>query len=429
MTLFSDFVTVDKQYKLMGNILKWSIEESDISQKDLATSLCKSKQTISQMINGRANFSIKVFDDALKALGIDYVFDFSEKTYDYVRSFLKECVDLFYYKDFGKCMKLINSFIDNKYSYSLAAPEYMIILLLKNVFELKESEFKYFDQVVRDFLFETMDEYCKSAYLVITIYGYMEFDDLDESRIRIKMFKDKSLSIDKNICALVNLFDGIIYIYMFKPIEALIAFKNATSNFYENNNYSRQVAILNNCGLSFSFMNKHDMAEKYYFEALKNATILNKSSTLIVTYNNLGILYRDAGKYELAIEYAKKALKLKPDYVASHITVAWSAYKLGMNELAEKHRKSILDYAYITNKEYRLMMADLLEMYILNESSKKIICKLEEMIELSISNEVYIDLAWCLNRIIIECKEAKLAMKLPKYQTQLLELYRLNPKF
>ena len=146
-----------------------------------------------------------------------------------------------------------------------------------------------------------------------------------------------------------------------------------------------------NIGVTYSLMNKNQLAIEQFLKVIKNANQLHNPDVKEACYQNLVNSYFELANYKNVIKYGEL---IRNHFGIHYIFLAWSYY---FSKDIDNARKC----ADIMNKnanddDYYRMMAKILYLYLENKSHESKIVAINEIIDFSIKhesiNDVYLNL-------------------------------------
>ena len=151
------------------------------------------------------------------------------------------------------------------------------------------------------------DDYAKATFYHNLALSYVNIEQYEEALEAISNAIDINTYLNKtNRIALNKTALGNIYAMQGDIITALKYFNQALQSYTKSGNLFGQTEANYNIGYSYYYLNKYTSAQKYYFEALRTARIINLAYYEEYIYDGLSEVFYNQSNYKKALTYYKK---------------------------------------------------------------------------------------------------------------------------
>ena len=151
------------------------------------------------------------------------------------------------------------------------------------------------------------DDYGKATFYHNLALSYVNVEQYDKAMEAISNAIDINTYLNKiNRIALNKTALGNIYAMQGDIRTALRYFNEALQSYTQSGNLFGQTEANYNIGYSYYYLKKYTSAQKYYFEALRTAKIINLAYYEEYIYDGLSEIYYEQSNYKKALSYYKK---------------------------------------------------------------------------------------------------------------------------
>lgn len=213
--------------------------------------------------------------------------------------------------------------------------ELLKIFLIKGDF----AKARQFGNLAAEFAALTADYQLKAAISSETGNLYFQYNLFSKSQ---ECFH-QAMEIYKNnndIFGLINTYMklGNIFVKTYEYNEALLVYQKISELAKEYGYLNMYHIVMNNLGITHSYLNNYQLAESYQKKYLKYVVSQNESSRTAGAYGNLALLFQKQEKWSAALLYFNKALKISRETGFKHYQ---SAYQLCCAEIYyDQHKYS-----------------------------------------------------------------------------------------
>ncbi len=413
---------INEQLKriIVSRILRYQLDQCDISQIQLANQLKKSRQNLNQIFKGKISIYPRTINQILQELGVNDKFFDNDEKYEELCNLLNVCLKEFYCCEFDKCLNHINEIENLSYKYSYFTPKRIIALAVKySIVEDYDGLFECIS-VLENYFSDVLDNESEIAYLILASDYEIENGDFESALKHLdKASKISTLLYDAT--GMIYMFIGMIHFWRWQPIQAIVNDNKAISFFERTSNFYRLVAVFNNIGACYVQLKEFDIAESYFLQSVNRSKQIGREKTLIGAYSNLANMYRQSKRYEESIEYGKMTLSKSRNNVSAMLSVAWSSFYLNDLKTASDYKKMIIPFIHEGNR--RNLFIELLDLYINQKEIEAKISKLEEMVYLFDKDGDRNNMMFCAEMLLDELEKTQDYKKLYKYQKTVLNVY------
>ena len=160
---------INEQLKriIVSRILRYQLDQCDISQIQLANQLKKSRQNLNQIFKGKISIYPRTINQILQELGVNDKFFDNDEKYEELCNLLNVCLKEFYCCEFDKCLNHINEIENLSYKYSYFTPKRIIALAVKySIVEDYDGLFECIS-VLENYFSDVLDNESEIAYLIL----------------------------------------------------------------------------------------------------------------------------------------------------------------------------------------------------------------------------------------------------------------------
>lgn len=406
-----------QERKIITTILRYKINQSVYSLEEIAYKINRSKQNLSQIINGKVLLNPAIIQKIFNVLDDKEKYDFSWTVQERVYNVFEECLNEYCYAISDNYIQQLDGYLSKEMFYSNACPEYLILSCLalykkKDYKKLEEYFYSIENGLKEMFTFEHYQFYS----ILKAEYEY----SCQQHRKALETIKPVLLDKNANSClnGVACLYGGLCYLELQDIYSAMALLNKAEEYCTKSNCYARVLAIGNALASCYRRINKYDLAIEKWQSVLKDAKRLNRNSIENACYANLAFAYRDLEMYKQSVDMIQQ---MKFSTTQSHyITLAWDYYYLNESELCMEAVNKLKEFG--RSDEYYKLMAELIECYLKKESTELKISLLEKLIEQAKKDEGYADVIFNMKMLIKEYENVEDYKNVAKYQKILMQI-------
>lgn len=254
---------INEQLKriIVSRILRYQLDQCNISQIQLAKQLKKSRQNLNQIFKGKISIYPKTINQILQELGVNDKFIDNDENYEELCNLFNICLKEFYCCEFDKCLNHINEIENLSCKYSYFTPKRIIALAVKHsIVEDYDGLFECIS-VLENYFSDVLDNESEIAYLILASDYEIENGNFEIALKHLdKASKISTLLYDA--IGMIYMFIGMIHFWRWQPIQAIVNDNKAISFFERTSNFYRLVAVFNNIGACYVQLKEFDIAEK-----------------------------------------------------------------------------------------------------------------------------------------------------------------------
>lgn len=406
-----------QERKIITTILRYKINQSIYSLEEIARKINRSKQNLSQIINGKVLFNPTIVQEIFTILDNGKRYDFSWTTQERVYNVFEECLNEYCYAVSDNYIQQLDKYLSEEMFYSNACPEYLILSCLslykkKDYKKLEECFYSIENGLKEMFTFEHLQFYSilKAEYE----YSYQQHRKALETIQPVLLDKNANSCLNGIAC----FYGGLCYLELHDIYSAMTLLNKAEEYCTKSNCYARVLAIGNALASCYRRINKYALAIEKWQSVLKDAKRLNRNSIVNACYANLAFVYRDLEMYKESVDMIQQ-MKFSVTQ-SQYITLAWDYYYLNEPELCIEAVNQLKEFG--SSDEYYQLMAELIECYLKNESTELKTSILKKLIEQAEKDESYADVIFNIKMLIKEYEKVEDYKNVAKYQKILMQI-------
>ena len=408
-------LTSDEEQHLIGHIIRYERTKDNIKLCELASSINKSKQYLSEIENGSKKISYSTIIEIFNKLNIEFKFEYSEAVDEYFFEFS----ELFYFHDLANAKNKLRQISYNKnFKYSWNYPS---VILSQYILDAMEYQNDINPEELEN-LYSLLSKSQQTLYYFFR--ATLEYSvKNDKESIKFYECANETVGSIPSYQAIINTGLALVYDRNNCLLKAIDYNQQAYLQFTSHNNTERAIACELHIGNEYSKLFFLDMAIEQYKITLRDAKRFNVLRIIDLVYRNLAVSYLYNDDYTDAIMIALDGIKVVKNPAVLYYVLSWSYYELHKKQLSIRYLEKLKELDNRTPYLEKIILIQTIKMNY-GKCAKEYIEVLLDFYNYNLENEMAAEQIFSLN-LIVEFFDLKKDYKNAYlYSSILLKYYR-----